>query len=441
MAQVPMSLLIVAAPVLAAGLGLFMRGEPRLLKRWLLAATMVSLGTIAWVSGTFGWTSGQLPAQPGGLFLLSLLPLMTFVTLLGQPLHGRNTAAWLLTLLLLGVGLGVLASEPPLSLLFFLFLLALVGLMLFYYRSQAGAEAWWGMGTLGLGTLAVLIALATVPPVSSVAVAVACAVALPLVPFHKGYVAALTRLPGNLPGFLSLLLPVMGFHGLMTVLREFPNGVAEPVGILALVGMLYGSLKALTQSRAASVVAYGGLAFLSILWWYLATTQAASPQTVVYLSGVSLATGGLLLAWYMLRTRYGEIGLRALTGLAQPMPRFAVVVSLLALAALGLPPFGVFSGFMGLLLAPSFAWTGGVIVLVIAWLSASWYLFELVQGLLFGRQQTERRHEDLRDPELASLAIVLVLLVALGIMPSRLLNLEPISLERTVVMELHPWKK
>jgi NADH-quinone oxidoreductase subunit M len=158
-------------------------------------------------------------------------------------------------------------------------------------------------------------------------------------------------------------------------------------------------------------------------------------QTVVYLSAVSLATGGLLLAWDMLRVRYGEIGLRALTGLAQPMPRFAIAVSLLALAALGLPPFGVFSGFMGLLLAPSFTWSGWLIVVIIAWLCASWYLFELVQGLLFGRRQTARRHEDLRDPELASLTIVLVLLVALGVLPSRLFDLGPIHEPRTAVME------
>src|SRR5687768_13464482 len=128
MAQVPTWFLLVAVPVLAAMLGLLMRGRPEALKDWLLIGTGLSLGTIGWTSGTFGWTSGQLPVQPGGLFLLSLLPLMAFVTLLGQPLHGRNAAAWLLTLLLLGVGLGVLASEPPVSLIFFLLLLALVGL-------------------------------------------------------------------------------------------------------------------------------------------------------------------------------------------------------------------------------------------------------------------------------------------------------------------------
>jgi NADH-quinone oxidoreductase subunit M len=205
--------------------------------------------------------------------------------------------------------------------------------------------------------------------------------------------------------------------------------------------MVYGSLKALTQSRAASVVTYGSLAFLSILWWDLAATRTASPETVVYLSAVGLATSGLLLARYALRARYGEIDLRALTGLAERMPRFAVAMSLLTVAALGLPPFGVFSGFMGMLLAPSLSLSGGLAVILIVWLCASWYSFDLAHGLLFGRQRHEFQHEDLRASELASLAIVLAFLVALGVMPARLFDAEPASLQRAVGMEPPAWTK
>ena len=429
------ALAIPGIPILGALIGLLMWKKPESLKPWLLIVAIASL--VAIVS-----TSGHASSPPANLFLLFLLPLMAFVTLLGQPVHAAHARAWLLTLVLLGLGLGVLASEAPISPIFFLLLLASVALMLFYDRGQS-ADAWWGIGALGFGIIGVAVALVADPPISVVAFALACATALPLAPFHKGYVAALTRLPGNLPAFLALLLPVTGFHGLIAALPQFPDVLSNIVKGLALVGMLYASLKALTQSRAASVVAYGGLAFLSMLWWYLTTAGSSAPQIVVYLSAVSLAGSGLLLAWFMLRARYGEMGLRALSGLAQPMPRFAIAVSLLALAALGLPPFGVFSGFMGLLLAPSFTWTSGVLVVILAWLSASWYLFELVQGLLFGRRQTERRHEDLRDPELTSLVIVLVLLVALGVLPSRLFGVGTSegAIQRTAVVEFPAWTK
>jgi NADH-quinone oxidoreductase subunit M len=203
--------------------------------------------------------------------------------------------------------------------------------------------------------------------------------------------------------------------------------------------MVYGSLKALTQSRAASVMTYGSVAFFSILWWYLSITRMATSEAVVYVSAVALATSGLLIARYVLRARYGEIDLRALTGLAERMPRFAVALVLLTVAALGLPPFGVFSGFIGMLLAPSFALSGALAVILIAWLCASWYFVDLTHGLLFGRQRHERHHEDLRAPELASLAIILALLVALGVMPSRLFDPEPADFQQAVGMEPPAW--
>lgn len=427
--------LLVAVPVLGATLGLAIRGKPEVLKIWLLLITTVSLGTI-------GWTAGTSPAQAAALPFLSLLPLMAFVSLLGQPLQRNHCRAWLLTLLVLGLGLGVLASEASLSAVFFLLLLTVIALMLLHFQHQTGFHVWWELGTFALGVLACVVAFITVPPISSVAFALACAAAFPLVPFHKGYVAALTALPGNLPAFIALALPIIGFHGLLTVLPQLPQGVSETIAVLALVGSLYGSLRALSQSRAASVAAYGSVAFLSILWWYVVEARIAGPQTVIFLSAVTLATSGLLLASFVLRARYGEIGLRGLSGLAQPMPRFAIVLSLLALAAVGLPPFGVFAGFFGMLLAPTVTWSGGLFIIFLAWLSASWYLFDLVQGLLFGRQPTERRHHaDLRDPELAALTIVLVLLIALGVLPSRLFDPGPVNSHRTVVMGFPAWTR
>jgi NADH-quinone oxidoreductase subunit M len=102
------------------------------------------------------------------------------------------------------------------------------------------------------------------------------------------------------------------------------------------------------------------------------------------------------------------------------MPRYAVLLSLLALAAMGLPPFGVFAGFMGLLLSSTAAFSAGIIVLVCAWLAASWYILDLVQKLLFGTRRADLRYADLLQTELAALVIVVLTLIALGVTPIRL---------------------
>jgi NADH-quinone oxidoreductase subunit M len=84
---------------------------------------------------------------------------------------------------------------------------------------------------------------------------------------------------------------------------------------------------------------------------------------------------------------------------------------------MGLPPFGVFAGFMGLLLSSTAAFSTGIIVLVSAWLASSWYILDLVQRLLFGTRRSDLRYADLLQTELVSLVIVILTLLALGVAP------------------------
>jgi NADH-quinone oxidoreductase subunit M len=427
-------IVLVAIPLMGAALGLLVWSKPRQLKAWSLFVAVASLLMLVGLSG-------RLTVPVEGMALLYLLPVVAGLSLLGQPIHRDNRPAWVMTLVLLGLGLGVLGSMDGVKLILFVLLFGLVGALLYRYRSISGSVPWWGIGTYGLGMACAIVALIAIPPVSSVAFLVSCAILLPLVPFHGGYVAAFRGLPGNLPAFLALLLPSLGFHGLLTLIPGLSESTVQTLVILAMAGMLYGSLKALTQSRVRLVLAYAGLSFFSILWWYLAVTRTAPPQTVVYLSSVGLATSGLLLAWYAIQSRYGDVDLRAIRGLVYRMPRFAVLISLLALAAMGLPPFGLFSGFMGMLLAPSLIFSGALLVVLVTWLAASWYILEMVQGLLFGPQRLDLWYADLRRTEFASLLICVLLLIALGFAPSCYFESGTPMSPSHVVMEFLSWNK
>lgn len=155
-----------------------------------------------------------------------------------------------------------------------------------------------------------------------------------------------------------------------------------------------------------------------MLWWCVVTSRSATPQAALFVGAVGLVMCGLLVAWQIIRTRYGDdVDPQAISGLASTMPQYAVLLSLLALAAMGLPPFGVFAGFMGLLLSSTAAFSAGIIVLICAWLAASWYILALVQGLLFGVRRSDLRHADLLQTELVSLIILVLTLLALGVMP------------------------
>jgi NADH-quinone oxidoreductase subunit M len=427
--------LLAATPILGALLGLVVWSQPEKLKIWSISVTVLSLLVVI---GTFG----RMTVSAEGLLFVVLLPLAACVALLGQPVHRDHRLAWVMTLLFLGLGLGVLTSQQVVGQLALVVLLGLITFLLIWHHDPFWPTSWWGIGTYGLGTLCAGLAAIAGPPISSVAPLVTCAILLPLVPFHDGYVTVLTRLPGSLPSFIVLLLPAIGLHNLAAVIQTAPDVVVLMMTTFALVGALYGSVKALAQSRVRLLLAYGSFSLFSILWWFVAASRSVTPQAVVFLGAVALVTSGLLLAWQVVRTRYGDdVDPRAISGLASPMPQFAILFSLLALAAMGLPPFGVFAGFMGLLFASSFTSSTALLIIVIAWLAASWYILEMVQRLLFGRQRVDLRYEDLRQSEFASLLIVVLIVIALGVAPANLFGMESQPPRAGAVMGFVTWNR
>jgi NADH-quinone oxidoreductase subunit M len=428
-------LLLAAVPLIGALLGLAVWSQPGKLRVWSIIVTVLSLLSVIGMSGHMTETT------EGQLFLY-LLPLAAGISLLGGPVHLQHRLSWILTLLFLGLGLGILTSQQVVGQIVLVILLGLITFLLYWHHNPFWPRSWWGIGAYGLGALCVGLAAISSPPASTLASLLACAILLPLAPFHQGYVSALTRLPGSLPSFIVLLLPAIGFHSLVTVIPTVPDVAISTMTVLALVSALYGSIKALAQSRVRLLLAYGSLSFFSILWWFMVISRSIVPQAVVFLGAVALVTSGLLLSWQVVRTRYGDdVDPQAISGLVRRMPQFAVLFSLLALAAMGLPPFGVFAGFIGMLLAAALTSSVALLVIMVAWLAASWYILDMVQQLLFGRERSDLRYEDLRRSELASLLLVVLIVIALGIAPASLFEIKHRPPEAKSVMESVSWNR
>jgi NADH-quinone oxidoreductase subunit M len=403
--------ILAGIPLLGAALSPALWAHPHRLMAWSVGICAASLASVAGLAGF-------LAAPPEGLLLLFLLPLTAGVSLLGQPHQQSHRASWVLTLVFLSLGLGALTSQPVVAKLFLMVIHGFVIVLLYSHHTPLWPISWWGLGAYTLGALCLLLTLIAAPPVASMAALLACTILLPVVPFQDGHLTALTRLPGNLPSFMVLLFPALGLHSLAPLAATLPESVVWMMSLLALAGTAYGAVKALAQSRVRLLLAYSSLSFFSMLWWCVVTTRTATPRAALYVGAVGLVMCGLLVAWQIIRTRYGDdVDPQAISGLASTMPQYAVLLSLLALAAMGLPPFGVFAGFMGLLLSSSAAFSAGIIVLVSAWLSSSWYILDLVQRLLFGNRRSDLRYADLLQTELAALVIVVLTLLALGIVP------------------------
>jgi NADH-quinone oxidoreductase subunit M len=402
--------------------------DPYRVKLCAIVFSVISLAAAAVVAN-------RLPIPSDGFLPLYLLPIAAVVATLGQPVHENHRLSWTMTLVFLGLGMAVLTGGNLFGPLCLISIMLMIMFLLYRHHTTLWPISWWGIGSFSVAVGGVGLSLITGPPVSSVASLAACAILLPLMPFHDGYLTALTRLPGSLPPFIVVLLPVLGLHGLATVMPTIPHEFVAVVSFLALVSSLYGAIKALAQSRVRLLVGYGSVSFFSILWWFVAGAHQATPRAAVLAGAVGLATGGLLVAWQVVRTRYGDdVDPQAISGLAAAMPKYAVLFSLLGLAAMGIPPFGVFAGFMGLLLTAPPSSTIGLFIALTAWLAASWYTMQMVQQLLFGARRSDLRYADLRHPEFASLLIVVLALLVLGLAPTSLYAPEQAPKE-TVAME------
>ena len=255
--------------------------------------------------------------------------------------------------------------------------------------------------------------------------AVLAGLLLPLFPLHGLYVAAVTRAPRGAGLVAAIAMPLAGLRVLAFAAPDIAtradgvsSGIYGTIEVLALLGGVHGSVMAMVQRRAINVLAHGGVAVNSILWWHVANVGSVTGSALVFGLSAALGLGGLVLAVNCLRERFGDLDIRALGGLVRPMPALSLCFALLVMAAVGLPPFGLFFGFMGMLTTTPESITLSSSLVFVAWLGSSWYLFRLMQRLLFGPHREDLEYDDLRSSESTLFALVIVGLVLLSAVPT-----------------------
>jgi NADH-quinone oxidoreductase subunit M len=104
------------------------------------------------------------------------------------------------------------------------------------------------------------------------------------------------------------------------------------------------------------------------------------------------------------------------------MPRFGALAMVFAIASLGLPGLGNFVGEF-LVLLGTFAVNWPIaIVAAIGLVTAAIYSLILVQRALHGEPRADRRVRDLNTRETGVLAVLVIVIVALGVYPQPLLH-------------------
>src|SRR4051794_24004043 len=174
------------------------------------------------------------------------------------------------------------------------------------------------------------------------------AVKVPLFPVHTWLPLAHTEAPtaGSVIlagvllklgtfGLLRLAVPIglVGFHD--TYLFE---GVVQTVGVLCVIGIIYGALVAWVQQDIKRLVAYSSVSHLGFCVLGLVALNPIGMQgSVLYMINHGLSTGAMFLVIGMIYERFHTRDIDELSGLARRMPKLAFFFVLFVLSSIGLP--------------------------------------------------------------------------------------------------------
>ncbi|MEK7468341.1 MAG: NADH-quinone oxidoreductase subunit M [Planctomycetota bacterium] len=261
------------------------------------------------------------------------------------------------------------------------------------------------------------------------AFALAFAVKVPIWPLHTWLPDAHVEAPTAGSVILAGVLLKMGTYGLLRfAIPLFPGTAAEfaPIMIvLAVIGVIYGSLMCLAQEDMKKLIAYSSVAHLGfcVLGMFVWNDKALS-GSILQMVNHGISTGALFLCVGVLYERRHTRLLEDFGGIAKVMPWYAAVLIIVTLSSIGLPGTNGFIGeFLILLgtfqvkkLPAIFASTGVVL--------GAAYMLWMAQRVLFGRVTHEENEHlgDLRGREWATLLPLLVLIFAIGVAPNVFLN-------------------
>jgi len=269
-----------------------------------------------------------------------------------------------------------------------------------------------------------------------VAFGLAFAVKAPIWPLHTwlpdAYVESSTPVTVMLAGVLSK----MAVYGLIRFcLPLFPDAVLffRPwVWLLAIVGILYGSLIALVQKDLKRLVAYSSMAHMGMLVAGVMSANAQGVQgAVIYSVSHGLTVTALFFFVYLLELRRNTRQVADFGGLWKSLPLLGTLFLVVILAAIGLPGLSGFPGEFTMLVgifressaAAVFA-TAGIVL-------GAWYMLDMFRKTFAGPlvRAENRTLPDLTGREALVLLPLVVLMFVVGILPGLFLRPTDASVE------------
>jgi NADH-quinone oxidoreductase subunit M len=177
----------------------------------------------------------------------------------------------------------------------------------------------------------------------------AFAIKVPLFPLHTWLPDAHTEAPTAGSVILAGVMLKLGTYGILRFcLPLFPEAahrMAQPIAVLAIIGIVYGALVATVQTDLKRLVAYTSVSHLGFVVLGIFAFNTTAIQGAIYqMLNHGVSTGALFLGVGMLYDRRHTHEIKEYGGLATPMPVLMSFFLFIALSSLALPPLNGFIG-------------------------------------------------------------------------------------------------
>ncbi|HZY88029.1 MAG TPA: NADH-quinone oxidoreductase subunit M, partial [Gemmataceae bacterium] len=267
------------------------------------------------------------------------------------------------------------------------------------------------------------------------------AIKVPLFPAHTWLPLAHTEAPTAGSVLLAGVLLKVGSYGFLRLCVPLApdaalNFGAPFIGVLAVIGIIYGAFCALAQDDIKKLVAYSSVSHLGVCMLGLfALNQVGLEGSVLQMVNHGLSTGALFLLVGMLYERYHTRKMADYGGMAAKLHLLAAAFVFITMTSVGLPGL---NGFVSevLVLMGMYDFRGGQVDgRLLAALACSgvvlgaWYMLTLVRRVFFGPVREPAVHGgghgprgDLNGRELAALAPIAAACVLIGVYPKLFLD-------------------